>query len=97
MAILKVLGFVRMQVGAAVCSRSTTVAIVGIVLAVGIAAGRVIWRAFASNLGVVPVDVAPVRLVLVFAIGVLVAGALLALVPAMLAARTRPAEALREA
>jgi ABC-type lipoprotein release transport system permease subunit len=67
------------------------------VLAVGIAAGRVIWRAFASNLGVVPVDVAPVRLVLVFAIGVLVAGALLALVPAMLAARTRPAEALREA
>jgi ABC-type antimicrobial peptide transport system permease subunit len=46
---------------------------------------------------VVPVDVAPVRLVLVFAIGVLVAGALLALVPAMLAARTRPAEALREA
>ena len=39
----------------------------------------------------VPVDVAPVRLVLVFAIGVLVAGALLALVPAMLAARTRPA------
>jgi hypothetical protein len=70
-AILKWLGFVRMQVGAAVCSRSTTVAIVGIVLAVGIAAGRVIWRAFASNLGVVPVDVAPVRLVLVFAIGVL--------------------------
>jgi len=43
------------------------------------------------------VDVAPVRLVLVFAVGVLVAGALLALVPAMLAARTRPAEALREA
>jgi hypothetical protein len=53
-AILKVLGFVRMQVGAAVCSQSTTVAIVGTVLAVGIAAGRVIWRAFASNLGVVP-------------------------------------------
>ncbi len=98
-AILKVLGFVRMQVGAAVCWQSTTVAIVGIVLGVpvGIAAGRVIWRAFASNLGVVPVDVAPVRLVLVFAVGVLVAGALLALVPAMLAARTRPAEALREA
>jgi hypothetical protein len=43
-AILKVLGFVRAQVGAAVCWQSTTIAIVGIVLGVpvGIAAGRVI-------------------------------------------------------
>ncbi len=96
---LKVLGFVRAQVGAAVCWQSTTIAVVGIVLGVpiGIAAGRVIWRAFALNLGVVPVDIAPVRLIVLFALGVVVAGALLALVPAMLAARTRPAEALREA
>lgn len=93
-AILKVLGFVRMQVGATVCWQSTTVALVGIVLGVplGIAAGRVIWRAFAANLGVVPVDVVPLQLVFVFAAGVLVVGNLLALVPAMLAARTRPAE-----
>jgi hypothetical protein len=98
-AILKVLGFVRAQVGAAVCWQSTTIAIVGIVLGVpvGIAAGRVIWRTFALNLGVVPVDIAPVRLVVLFAAGVLVVGGLLALIPAMLAARTRPAEALREA
>ncbi|MGA2805121.1 MAG: FtsX-like permease family protein [Acidimicrobiales bacterium] len=98
-AVLKVIGFVRMQVGAAVCWQSVAIALVGIALGVpiGIAAGRVIWRAFASNLGVVPVDIAPLRLVLLFAVGVLAAGALLALVPAMLAARTRPAEALREA
>jgi hypothetical protein len=97
-AILKVLGFVRLQVGAAVCWQSATVVLVGIVLGVpiGIAAGRVIWRAFASNLGVVPVDIAPVRLVVIFAVGALAVGGLLALVPAMLAARTRPAEALRE-
>jgi len=97
-AILKVLGFVRLQVGAAVCWQSATVVLVGIVLGVpiGIAAGRVIWRAFASNLGVVLVDIAPVRLVVLFAVGALAVGALLALVPAMLAARTRPAEALRE-
>ncbi|MGO9583755.1 MAG: FtsX-like permease family protein [Acidimicrobiales bacterium] len=97
-AILKVLGFVRLQVGAAVCWQSATVVLVGVVLGVpiGIGAGRVIWRAFASNLGVVPVDIAPVRLVIIFAVGALAVGGLLALVPAMLAARTRPAEALRE-
>jgi ABC-type uncharacterized transport system permease subunit len=42
------------------------------------------------------VDIAPVRLVIIFAVGALAVGGLLALVPAMLAARTRPAEALRE-
>jgi hypothetical protein len=98
-AVLKVIGFVRMQVGAAVGWQSTAIALVGLVLGVpiGIGAGRVIWRAFASNLGVVPVDIAPLHLVLLFAVGVLVAGGLLAVVPAMLASRTRPAEALREA
>jgi len=97
-AVLKVLGFVRIQVGAAVCWQSVTIAVVGVVLGVpiGTAVGRLVWRAFASNLGVVPVDIAPVRLILLFAIGVLVAGCLLAFVPATLAARTRPAVALRE-
>jgi ABC-type lipoprotein release transport system permease subunit len=98
-ALLKVLGFVRNQVGAAVCWQSTTIALVGIVLGVpiGLGVGRVIWRAFASSLGVVPIDIAPVRIVVLFAFGVVVVGGLLAAVPAMLAARTRPAEALREA
>jgi ABC-type antimicrobial peptide transport system permease subunit len=44
----------------------------------------------------VPVDITPVRLVVLFALGVLVVGAVLALVPALLAARTPPAESLRE-
>jgi ABC-type antimicrobial peptide transport system permease subunit len=83
---------------AAVCWQSTAIALVGIALGVpiGLAAGRAIWRAFASNLGVVPVDIAPLRLVLLFAVAVLAAGGLFAFVPAMLAARTPPAEALRE-
>jgi hypothetical protein len=98
-AVLKVVGFVRSQVAAAVCWQSTTIALIGIVLGVpiGIALGRVIWRAFASNLGVVPVEIAPVRLVFLLAAGALVVGILLALVPATLASRTRPAVALREA
>ena len=97
-AILKVLGFLRRQVGAAVCWQATTVALFGIVLGVpfGVAAGRVIWRAFALNLGVVAVDVAPVSLVLLLAFGVLVVGGLLAIGPAMVAMRTRPSDALRE-
>ena len=96
---MKVIGFVRSQVAAAVCWQSTTIALIGIVLGVpiGIALGRVIWRAFASNLGVVPVEIVPVRLVFLLAAGALVGGVLLALVPATLASRTRPAVALREA
>ena len=99
MAVLKVLGFVRRQVGAAVCWQSVSIAVVGIVLGVplGTVAGRIIWRAFASNLGVVPVDIAPVRVIALFAVAVVVGGCLLAFVPATLAARTRPAVALHEA
>jgi hypothetical protein len=37
-----------------------------------------------------------VRIVVLLGIGVLVVGGLLAAIPAMLAARTRPADALRE-
>ncbi len=56
---LKALGFVRRQVAAAVCWQATTVTLVGIVVGVpaGIAAGKVLWRVFATNFGVVPVPV----------------------------------------
>ena len=59
--LLKSLGFVRRQVAAAVCWQATTVALVGIVVGapIGIAAGRVLWRVFATNFGVVPVPVVP--------------------------------------
>jgi putative ABC transport system permease protein len=98
-ALLKVLGFVRRQVGTAVCSQATTVAVIGIVVGVptGIAVGHVIWLAFASNLGAVPLAVVPVGLVAAIVAGVVVVCNVLAFVPAALAARLRPAEALREA
>jgi hypothetical protein len=98
-ALLKVLGFVRRQVGTAVCSQATTIAVVGIVIGVpaGIAVGHVIWLAFASNLGAVPLAVVPVGIVAAIVAGVVVVSNLLAFVPAALAARLRPAEALREA
>ena len=56
MGLLKALGFVSRQVGATVYWQATTVTLVGLVVGVpvGIALGRVIWRAFALNVGVVP-------------------------------------------
>jgi hypothetical protein len=98
-ALLKVLGFVRRQVGTAMCSQATTVAVVAILVGVptGIAVGHVIWLAFASNLGAVPLAVVPVGLVAAIVAGVVVVCNVLAFVPAALAARLRPAEALREA
>ncbi len=95
--LLKSLGFVRRQVGAAVCWQATTVALVGIVVGapIGIAAGRVLWRVFATNFGVVPVPVVPLLLLAGLAAGVLAAANLLAAGPALLAARSNPGQLLR--
>jgi ABC-type lipoprotein release transport system permease subunit len=95
--LLKVLGFVRYQVAAVVSWQATAVALVGIVAGVplGIAAGRVLWRVFATNFGVVPLTVVEVLPVAALALGVLLAANVLAFVPALLAARSRPAELLR--
>ncbi len=89
--LLKALGFVNRQVGAAVCWQATTVALVGIVVGVplGVAIGGVVWRAFASNLGAVPVSTVPVWLIAALGGGVLVVANLLALAPAWVAARSK--------
>jgi ABC-type antimicrobial peptide transport system permease subunit len=94
--LLKSLGFVRLQVAASVCWQATTIALAGIAVGVpvGIAAGRVLWRVFATNFGVVPVPVVP-ALLAALAAGVLAAANLLAAVPALLAARSHPGELLR--
>jgi hypothetical protein len=96
-ALLKVLGFVRRQVAAAVCWQATLVALAGIVIGVplGTAAGKAAWRVFAANFGVIPVEVIRPVLLLALAAGVLVAANLLAAVPALLAARSRPGQLLR--
>jgi ABC-type lipoprotein release transport system permease subunit len=95
--LLKVLGFVRRQVAAVVGWQATTVALVGIVAGVplGIAAGRIAWRVFATNFGVVPVPAVPGAALAALVAGVLVAANVLAVAPALKAARSRPAELLR--
>ena len=98
-ALLKVLGFVRLQVGTAVCWQATTVALIGIAVGVptGLAIGAGVWNRFILNLGGVPVAVVPAALVALLAGGVVVFANLLAIVPAAIALRRHPTEALREA
>ena len=64
-------------------------------LPLGVAAGRVAWRTFASTLGVLPEAVVPLAPVLLAVPIAVVAANLLAAVPAFLAARMRPAVVLR--
>jgi hypothetical protein len=96
--LLKVLGFLNHQVGAAVAWQATTLAVVGIVIGVplGLAIGEVVWRVFATNLGVVPVSVVPVGIVVGLAAGVVVVANVIAVAPALAATRSRPGQLLRE-
>jgi ABC-type antimicrobial peptide transport system permease subunit len=88
---LKALGFVKRQIGATVCWQASTIALVGIVLGIplGVAVGQVVWRTFALNLGAVPTSVVPVSVIVALGAGVLVVDNLLALVPAVAAARSQ--------
>ena len=96
-ALLKALGFVRRQVAAAVCWQATTVALAGIAVGapIGIATGRVLWRVFATNFGVVPVPVVQPLLLAALAAGALAAANVLAAVPALLAVQSPPGQLLR--
>ncbi len=94
--LLKALGFVRRQVAAVVFWQAATVAVAGIVVGVplGLVAGRVIWRVFALDAGVVAVPVLPGWLIATLAAGVLVAAIAMAVVPAVAAARSRAGQML---
>ncbi len=91
MGLLKALGFVNVQVGATVLWQATTVALVGIVIGipVGIVIGRVVWNAFATNLGAVPVATVPALTIAILAIAVFVVANALAVLPALTSARNR--------
>jgi len=97
-ALLKVLGFVRRQVRSAMCWQATTIAVIGVAFGVplGIVVGKIVWKDFAVSLGAVPLAVVPVASIVLLASVIVVGAILLALVPANLAARISPAEALRE-
>jgi hypothetical protein len=97
--LLKVLGFVNGQVASVVAWQATTLAIIGLVIGIplGVVVGEAVWRAFANNLGVVPVSVVPVDLIAVLVAGVVVVANLIAVTPALVATRSKPGELLRTA
>jgi hypothetical protein len=97
LAILKTLGFTRPQVVATIAWQATTILGIAILigLPLGAAAGRFTWRLFARDLGVAPDDVIPVVPVLLLIPAALLAGNVVAALPGWLAARVRPAPALR--
>lgn len=97
LALLKALGLTRRQVREAVAWQASIILLVATAVGVplGIAAGRWVWTSFAVSLGVVPVTVIPALALLAGFISLVVAGNLLAAVPASVAARTRPGVLLR--
>ena len=97
LALLKALGLRARQIRAIIAWQTSTILVVAVIVGVplGVAAGQWAWTRFANSIGVVPTSVVP-RLPLLLGIALLLlAGNLLASVPAWLAARIAPAATLR--
>ncbi len=95
--LLKALGFVRRQVALTVGWQTTTIALVGIVIGVpvGIAVGRAVWGVFAHSLGVLSVTTVTAWVIVVVAAATVVVANVLAIGPAVVASRSKPASLLR--
>jgi hypothetical protein len=96
-AILKTIGFSRMQVSTAVAWQATTIAATALLfgLPLGVAGGRWIWSGFAGQLGVVSTPAADVSLVLLIIPATILLANLIAVAPGRIAARLKPAPVLR--
>ena len=94
---LKALGMTRRQGWAAVAWQTTLTLLIAVLVGapLGVAAGRAGWRGFADSLGVVPSTEIPLLTLIAGLLALVVAGNLLASVPAAIAARTRAALFLR--
>src|SRR5207247_3471526 len=97
LALLKALGMTRGQVRAVIAWQTTLALLiaVGVGGLLGIAGGRLAWHAFAGSLGIVPIVEVPVAALILGLVALVLAGNLLASLPAAVAARTRPGVRLR--
>jgi FtsX-like permease family len=97
LALLKALGLRSRQIRRVVGWQTSTILLIAIAAGVplGIAAGNWLWTSFANSLGVVPLPVVPAAELVAGVAALLVAGNLLALWPAHLAARIAPAATFR--
>jgi hypothetical protein len=97
LALLKVVGLRRRHVRRAVAWQAGTLAVLALLVGMplGVAAGRLAWRWFADDLGVVSDPVVPVAVVALVVPATLVLALAVAVIPAWRAARTRPGVTLR--
>ena len=93
LAVLKVLGFTRRQLGAVVIWQASVAAVIGTVVGVplGIVVGRVLWHRFAVAIHVVPSSMVPGLSIVLVALGALFLANLVAAIPGIQAARTSSA------
>jgi hypothetical protein len=97
LAVLRVLGFSGAQVRRTITWQSTVYALGALAVGIpaGIALGRLTWRTYATNLGVVPEAVTPWPALLLVGAAAIALAAIVAIVPALRTTRTRPAAVLR--
>jgi hypothetical protein len=97
LAVLRTLGFtdrqVRRSVRLQMLATMLTALIVGVPL--GIISGRLLWRGFAEQLGVIPEPASPSAPVAMVVTGGLAMALIAAQLPAILATRWRPSQGLR--
>jgi hypothetical protein len=97
LAVLRALGFEGRQLGLIPVWQATTIGLIGLVVGVplGMVAGRVVWRAVASSIGVVDDPVTPALAVVVVSVAALVVVNAAAIAPGRSARNVRPASVLR--
>ncbi len=97
LAVLKALGFLRRDVARTVTVQALTLSAVALAigLPVGVLIGRFVWQRFVDWQGIPSVPTVSALALGLVGLAVLVVAALIAVVPAHVAGRTAPADALR--
>jgi MacB-like periplasmic core domain len=97
LALLKTLGMTRGQLRSVIAWQTSLTLLIAVAIGgpLGVAGGRLAWQSFAGSLGAMPVSEIPVAGLILGLLALVLAGNLLCTGPAAIAARTRPAIALR--
>jgi cell division protein FtsX len=97
LALLKALGMTRGQIRSVITWQTTLTLLIAVAVGgpLGVAGGHLAWQSFAGSLGAMAVSEIPVAGLILGLLALVLAGNLLSTGPAAIAARTRPAIALR--
>jgi len=97
LAILKTLGFTRVQLATAVAVQAGVAAVIGCAIGIpaGIALGRVLWNLFAGEISAVPDPTVPTGTIVTIGVVAIVLAIVVAMLPGRIAARTATTQLLR--